>query len=95
MATLKKFRLALSLRYYIFFSHIATSHLIKPKYTMSQISTAKQNNNDSVDVYDEDGIHMFTLSGELHGFTSTSVSIKNNNGSVDVYDEDGIHKFTV
>ncbi len=46
----------------------------------------------SVKVYDETGSYLFSLQGELVGFTSTTVSIKKGN-YVKVYDETGRYRF--
>ena len=57
-----------------------------------QIAVAKQNGN-SVEVYDEEGNYLFARSGELTGFTATTVAIKNGS-SVEVYDADGSYQFS-
>lgn len=58
----------------------------------SMIALAKQDG-PCVMVYDENGSFMFSRSGELVGFTSTTVSIKNG-GCITVYDEHGNFKFS-
>ena len=55
------------------------------------IAIAKQEGS-SVRVYDERGSFMFQKSGELQGYTSTTVSIKEGS-SIRVYDEKGSFKF--
>ena len=56
------------------------------------ITLAKQDGF-SVVVYDENGNFMFSRSGELVGFTSTTVSIKDGT-CITVYDEHGNFKFS-
>ena len=56
------------------------------------IGTAVQRGN-LVYVYNEKGIQLSTHSGELYGFTSTTVSIKRGN-LVYVYNEKGIQLST-
>lgn len=51
------------------------------------ISTAVQRGN-WVYVYDEKGHQLTSVSGELHGFTGSSVSVKRGNW-IYVYDEHG------
>ena len=46
-----------------------------------------------VRVYDENGSILFSISGELAGFTSQSVAVKEGN-SVCVYDSTGSYKFS-
>lgn len=58
------------------------------------IASAKQNGS-SVYVYDEKGHILFTKTGTLMGFTSTSVTIKSSSGStLYTYDEKGHILFT-
>ena len=59
---------------------------------MSQIGTAKQVGT-NVEVYDENGYFKFSHTGQLVGYTSTSVSIKINSNTIYVYDENGNFKF--
>ena len=56
------------------------------------IATAVQNGS-YVYVYDERGNQLYSKSGVLVGFTSTSVSVKNGN-YVHVYDEKGNTMFS-
>ena len=57
-----------------------------------QIAVAKQNGN-AVDVYDEEGHYLFSRSGELVGFTATTVAIKDSQ-SISVYDANGSYLFS-
>ena len=57
-----------------------------------QIAVAKQNGN-AVDVYDENGHYLFSRSGILIGFTSTTVAIRSEN-AVNVYDATGSFLFS-
>lgn len=57
-----------------------------------QIAAAKQNGS-SVDVYDENGHYLFSRSGILIGFTSTTVAIREGN-YINVYASDGSFKFS-
>ena len=57
-----------------------------------QIAVAKQNGN-AVDVYDEEGHYLFSRSGILIGFTSTTVAIKEGD-NINVYASDGSFKFS-
>lgn len=57
------------------------------------IGTAVQKSSDRVEVYDERGNYMFSQSGELVGFTGTTVSIKRN-GRVEVFDDRGNYQFS-
>lgn len=56
------------------------------------IASAKQSGN-SVYVYNEKGNHLFTKSGTLVGFTSSTVTIQNGS-ALYTYDERGNHLFT-
>jgi hypothetical protein len=57
------------------------------------IATAKQENSGSVAVYDEKGNFLFSRSGQLVGFTPTSVTIKKGSQN-EVYDNKGNFKFS-
>ena len=57
------------------------------------IAVAKQVGS-RVEVYDEKGHRLFSLSGELVGFTGNTVSVKEGSRVV-VYDEKGHRKFSV
>ena len=58
------------------------------------IGTVTQRGN-MIYVYDERGHLKFTQSGELQGYTSTSVSVRRGGGNlVYVYDENGRLSFT-
>lgn len=57
-----------------------------------QIGMAKQNGS-SVEVYDVEGHYLFSRTGELVGFTSSTVAIKD--GSlICVYDATGSYQFS-
>lgn len=58
------------------------------------ISTAVQKSSNRVEVYDERGNFMFSKTGELMGFTGTTVSVKTSSNRVEVYDEKGNFKFS-
>ena len=52
-----------------------------------------QQDGDFVRVYDENGSYLFSIGGELVGYTSSTVSIKD--GSfIRVYDSTGSYKFS-
>ncbi|MGB9500350.1 MAG: hypothetical protein ACKVE4_11540 [Dissulfuribacterales bacterium] len=57
------------------------------------ISSATQQNSETVFVYDETGKMMFARQGKLMGWTSTTVTIKMGNMAY-VYDEKGRSKLT-
>ena len=57
------------------------------------IGTATQRGS-TVYVYDEQGHLKFTQNGELHGYTSTTVSIRRNGNTTYVYDDNGRLSFT-
>lgn len=61
---------------------------------MSAIGMAKQVCSDRVEVYDENGNYKFSKSGQLMGFTSTTVSIDVGSNRIEVYDDDGNYKFS-
>ena len=46
-----------------------------------------------VRVYDENGSYLFSIGGELVGYTSSTVSIKDGN-FIRVYDSTGSYKFS-
>ena len=58
-----------------------------------QIATAKQESASNVAVYDEKGTFLFSRSGQLVGFTPTSVTIKNGSRN-EVYDNKGNFQFS-
>ena len=58
------------------------------------ICTAVQKSSDRVEVYDERGNYMFSLPGELMGFTGTTVSVKRSGNRIEVYDDRGNYKFS-
>ena len=53
------------------------------------IGMAQQQGN-MVRVFDEKNRHLFSKSGELHGYTSTTVTVKEGS-SLRMYDEKGRH----
>lgn len=55
---------------------------------------AKQTSGDSVEVYDENGNYKFGKSGELMGYTASTVSVRTSSGNIEVYDDDGNYKFS-
>ncbi|MCL2282956.1 MAG: hypothetical protein FWC26_06525 [Fibromonadales bacterium] len=57
------------------------------------IATAKQTDSNRVEVYNDSGNFMFSISGELMGFTSSTVSVKNGS-RIEVYGDDGNFKFS-
>jgi len=62
---------------------------------MSAIGTAKQNSPTQVYAYDDKGNYKFAVSGELVGYTGSTISVKPNPSSkqIYVYDENGRYKF--
>ena len=58
----------------------------------NKIGMAKQNGN-LVEVYDENGCYLFSMNGELAGFTSNTVAIRDGN-FVCVYDANGSYQFS-
>jgi hypothetical protein len=57
------------------------------------IATAKQDSATRVTVYDEEGSYLFSKSGELVGYTPTTVTIKEGSRNV-TYDNKGSYKFS-
>jgi len=59
------------------------------------IATVKQESSSQVYAYDQHGNYMFAVSGELVGYTGSTVTVKPNHSSnqVYVYDEKGHYKF--
>jgi len=57
------------------------------------IATAKQDSATRVTVYDEKGSYLFSKSGELVGYTPTTVTIKEGSRNV-TYDNKGSYKFS-
>ena len=55
------------------------------------IAIAKQEGN-YVKLFDEKGGYMFCLTGELQGYTATTVSVKEGT-SIKVFDDKGAYKF--
>jgi hypothetical protein len=58
-----------------------------------KIATAKQDSATRVTVYDEKGSYLFSKSGELVGYTPTTVTIKEGSRNV-TYDNKGSYKFS-
>ncbi len=58
----------------------------------NKIGMAKQNGT-MVEVYDEHGSYLYSRTGELCGFTSTTVAIKDGN-LISVYDATGSYQFS-
>ncbi|MBR5168069.1 MAG: hypothetical protein IKW86_08450 [Salinivirgaceae bacterium] len=58
------------------------------------ISTAVQKSSNRVEVYDEKGSYKFSLSGELVGFTGTTVSVRKSGNRIEVYNDKGSYQFS-
>lgn len=62
---------------------------------MRYIGMAKQRTSDAVDVYDEDGGYLFSLSGTLDGYTQTLVRVWQSSTGISVYDSEGTYKYNM
>jgi hypothetical protein len=62
----------------------------------NRIGLVKQEGKNQVNVYDEDGLYMASIMGELVGFTNSTVSVKTERNSdfINVYDGQGLYLFS-